>query len=257
MTNETGEARGSSVASRVAEQLAERIAAGELAIGERLPSERDLVRAFGASRSSVRQAIQALQARGLLEVRDRSGAYVQAPSAGRVSEALMLLIHRTPHAVRIRDLIEVRAVLEVEMAGLAAERRTPEDLREIGRTLADTGSADSVPDWAAADVAFHGALARATGNPLFAVIYDSLRGVLLEQRLRTGTALPETRTQSFGYHQRIFDRICAADAAGARLAMRDHLREARQTMTRYAVEMESSLGPQASQPVDGPLTQIA
>ena len=136
------------------------------------------------------------------------------------------------------------------MARLAAERHTQEDLREIGRALADTASAETVEAWAEADVAFHGALARATGNPLFALIYDALRRVLFEQRLKTGTAVPATRAQSFRYHQRIYDRVFAGDGPGARRAMLDHLREAQETMVRYAVERKAALG-SAAVPTDG------
>lgn len=236
-----GVAAGASAALRLADQLAEAVAAGTYPLGGRLPSERNLARTFGVSRTTVRTAIQMLAARGTLDVRDRSGTFVQRPSLGRISQALSHLIAGGSVPVSVRDLIEVRRVLEVEMAGLAAERRTQDDLREIGRALAETASAETVEDWAEADVAFHGSLARATGNPLFVLIYDALRAVLLEQRRRTGTALPATRPQSFRYHQRIFDRIYAGDGPGARRAMVEHLREARETMLRYAVELDSEL----------------
>jgi GntR family transcriptional repressor for pyruvate dehydrogenase complex len=228
--------------------LRERITAGVYALGSRLPSERDMAQEFGVSRATIRQAILALEARGLLEVRDRSGAYVQAPTTGRVSDALLQLISQTPRSITIRDLVEVRMVFEVEMAGLAAERRTREDLRQIARALADTAAlVDSVEDWAEADVEFHGALARATANPLFAIIYDSLRSAFIEQRMRTGTTLPETRAAAFRWHQRIFDAVGTGDAAGARRAMHEHLLDARQTMLRYATgDIDGVSQPQGS-----------
>lgn len=235
-----------SVADAVIESLRERITAGVYPLGSRLPSERDLAQEFGVSRATVRQGILALEARGLLAVRDRSGAYVQAPTPDRVSDALLQLIGQFPHSITIRDLVEVRMVFEVEMAGLAAERRSREDLRLIARALADTAAlADSVDAWAEADVEFHGALARATGNPLFAIIYDSLRSAFIEQRRRTGTSLPETRAAAFRWHQRIFDAVGLGDAVAARRAMHDHLLEARQTMLRYAAgELEGVPQPQ-------------
>lgn len=240
MTSE-GQRAGPTLAASLADEIAERVARGEFPVGSRLPSERELSIQLGASRSSVRQALQSLEARGIVAIRGRSGAYVQEPSTGQVTEALTLLITRAPRAVRVRDLIQVRTLLEVEFAGLAAEHRTQEDLRDIARALADTGSVESPPEWAAADVDFHGTLARATGNPLLGVIYEALRSILVEQRLRTGTALPETRQQSFRFHQRIFDRVAVGDGQGARRAMREHLKEAQETMTRY-VQIEASLG---------------
>jgi GntR family transcriptional repressor for pyruvate dehydrogenase complex len=226
---------------QLAERLTQRITSGVYAPGSRLPGERELAEQFDVSRATVRSALQVLASRGIITIRNRSGAYVQVPSAGRVSQSLLHLISCGTLPVTVRDLIEIRRVFEVEMAGLAAERRTQEDLREIGRALADTASADQVNTWAEADVAFHGALARATHNPLFALIYDALRDVLLEQRLRTGTALPATRARSFRYHQRIYDRVYAGDGVGARKAMQEHLREAQETMLRYVVKLEDNL----------------
>lgn len=237
-----GSAVGESTATeQLAERLAQGISSGVYAPGSRLPGERELAAQFGVSRPTVRSALQVLASRGIVTIRNRSGAYVQAPTAKRVSQLLLHLISHGTLPVTVRDLIEVRRAFEVEIAGLAAERRTQDDLREIGRALADTASAEQVDAWAKADVAFHGALARATHNPLFALIYDALRDVLLEQRLRTGTALPATRARSFRYHQRIYDRVYAGDGAGARKAMQEHLREAQETMLRYVVKLEANL----------------
>lgn len=236
-----------SAPDRLAKVLSERIERGQFALGSRLPSERDLAQELDVSRSTVRQALRLLESRGIVEIRDRSGTYVRMPGPERVSDALMHLISWSPRAITIRDLLEIRLMLEVEMAGLAAERRSQEDLRGIARALADTVSnVESAEAWAAADVEFHGSLARATANPLFAMIYDSLRGAFFEQRLRTGTVLPETRAKGFQYHQRIFERVCEGDAEGARRAMREHLIEARRTMLQYAMQLESPLRLRAS-----------
>ena len=116
---------------RLAGQITRLIEDGAFPVGSRLPSEREMVDRFGASRSTVRQALQALASQGILQVRDRSGAYVQEPNANRVSQALLLLVNRGSVSVRVGDLVEIRQVLEVEVAGLAAARRSQEHLRDI------------------------------------------------------------------------------------------------------------------------------
>lgn len=238
------------LADRIVLAINEGIAVGRWPVGCRLPGERELARSLGASRVTIRQAQRVLESRGILEVQGRSGAYVRAPSAGQVSDALERYIALGAQPLTIRDLLEVRRI-EVDVAGYAAERRTQDDLREIARALADGAislgpvvaeapTTDAILMWARTDVAFHAAIARATQNSLYVIIYDSLRAVFLEQRVRTVGLLPGTRAHSFRHHQQVFDRICRGDVAGAREAMQAHLLEARETLLRYS-EIDSTL----------------
>lgn len=235
---------------RLTATLTERIANGTWSVGSRLPGERELASDFETSRVTIRQALRSLEAQGLLEVHGRAGVFVRTPSAGQVSDALGRYFALGPQPLTVRDLLEVR-LLEIDVAGYAAERRTQEDLREIARALADgaitlapaVGEApahDEIAAWSRTDVEFHAAIARATHNPLFAIIYEALHNVFLEQRMRTVGALPGTRQLSFRHHQEIFDRICVSDAAGARQAMQAHLAEARETLLLYT-ETDSEL----------------
>lgn len=239
--------------------LRDGIRSGRFPAGSRLPSERQLAAELGVSRNTLREAIHALEGDRLLEVRGRSGAYVRVPTLGHVSDALLRYITWTPRAVTIRDLLEVRATIEVDVAGLAAERRTQADLRDIARALADgaanlspsddpAAEAAAVEAWSRADVDFHGAVARATHNEVFILIFDALHDVFYEQRRRTSAILPDARIRSFRHHQKILDRIASGDAGGSRKAMRDHLREARDVMIRYAVEMNAAVD---SRPASG------
>lgn len=244
--------RGRGPVPRAGAFLRDGMRSGRFPIGSRLPSERQLAIELGVSRNTLREALHALERDGLLEVRGRSGAYVRVPTLGHVSDALLHYITWTPRAVTVRDLLEVRATIEVDVAGLAAERRVQGDLRQIARALAD-GAANLSPSddpaaedaavaaWSRADVDFHGAIARATHNEVFMLIFDSLRDVFYEQRRRTSAILPDARARSFRHHQKILDRIANGDAAGSRKAMRDHLREARDVMMRYAVEMDAAV----------------
>lgn len=241
---------GGTLADRIALAINERITAGTWPVGTRLPGERELARDFETSRVTLRQALRTLETRGIVEVQGRSGAYVRAPSMGQVSDALQRFIAFGARPVTIRDLLEVRQ-LEIDVAGYAAERRTQDDLREIASALADGAISlgavvaeapppEAIAAWARTDVAFHAAIARATHNPLYTIIYDALGTVFFEQRLRTVSVLPGTRPHSFRHHQRVFECIATADAEGARGAMRAHLDEACETLLRYS-EMDRTL----------------
>jgi DNA-binding FadR family transcriptional regulator len=239
------------VADRMVVVLRERIAEGQFPVGSRLPSERDLAEQLGVSRTSIRHALQALEGQGVLETRGRSGTYVRAPSPGQVSDALMQVFGWSANPLTIRDLLEVRGMLEVDLAGFAAERRTRDDLRAITRTLADSAitlsdtSDAALHAWCVADVDFHAAVAGASHNPLVSIIFGALHDVYLEQRMRTVGAHPETRERSFYLHQAIFDCIVAGNAPGARAAMRSHLDEAREVMLRYVSERDHLLPPRS------------
>ena len=90
---------------------------------------------------------------------------------------------------------------------------------------------DNAPRWAAADVAFHNAIAVATHNPLYPVLLGSIADMLIEVRL-TGAGLKDTPERALAYHRAIYERIAAGDRAGARKAMQDHLRESEETFKR-------------------------
>jgi GntR family transcriptional repressor for pyruvate dehydrogenase complex len=183
------------------------------------------------SRTVVREAVRVLASKGLVDVRPGGGAIVRSPDTARVAE-LMALVLRAGGAVAFAHVHEVRRLLEVEIAGLAAERRTQADLDRLDAELAAMVEHAGDPQrWAAADVAFHAALAVATNNPLYPVLLASIADILMEVRL-TGAALPETPELAYRHHRAIYERVRAADRAGARAAMSDHLRESESTFQR-------------------------
>jgi GntR family transcriptional repressor for pyruvate dehydrogenase complex len=220
--------RATRLSDRVAAQIQALVTDRALAPGEKLPSERELCALLGVSRTVVREAVRALVARGLLEVRAGGGTLVRAPDTALVAE-LMTIVLRAGGDVAFGHVHEVRRLLEVEIAGLAAERRNNDDLRALEAQLQAMAAHEDLPQrWAAADVAFHDALARATHNPLYGVLLSSIVDMLLEVRL-TGVGLPDTPQKAYQHHQAIYRCIQAGDRAGARKAMQEHLRESEET----------------------------
>ena len=158
-----------SAADAIAAQLTQRILDGSLATGDRLPPERRLAETFAASRGTVREALRSLTARGLVSRRVGSGTFViYEPEAGEadVSEVTSPL-----------ELVEVRAVIEPQMARLAVRNATARDMTALEQALADMEGTDDPELFSLADEMFHLRLAEATHNPLIVEIYHRINHV--------------------------------------------------------------------------------
>ena len=218
------------LADRVTQQLQALVLSHHLKPGDRLPSERDLGDRFGVSRTVIREAVRALVAKGLLEVRPGSGTVVRDLTAAAAAESMSLILRLHSAKLDYTKVVEVRRLLEVEIAGLAAERRTERNLEDIETILREAESQLEDPEtFIQTDIEFHAALAEATQNELFAVLLDSISDIMVEVRM-LGLKVPGTPRRAVVYHRSIFDCIKVGDAAGAREAMRRHMEEARDTM---------------------------
>src|SRR5262249_13260365 len=117
--------------SEIVDQLLELLSAGELRLGDQLPPERDLAATLGASRSTTREALRVLQARGLLDIKvgARGGAFVAVPSSERAGQGVADLLRS--RGVSAHDVAEARDVVEVAVLPLACERATEDDIDEL------------------------------------------------------------------------------------------------------------------------------
>lgn len=208
------------LSDKVAEMMLETILSRKLQVGDRLPSERELGEQFNVSRTVVREAVRALVAKGVIEVRSGSGLRVAAVDAAAVSESMSLYLRGA--TLDFEKVHEVRALLEVHIAGVAAERATDEDiarLRDVHRSMQrDAGDVESA---ARDDLEFHRTIARATQNDLYLLLMDSIGSALIDIRrenLGSGST-PTTLSQ----HAAVLERIAAHDPGGARKAMAAHL----------------------------------
>jgi GntR family transcriptional repressor for pyruvate dehydrogenase complex len=184
---------------------------------------------LGVSRTVVREAVRSLVVKGLLEVRRGGGTIVRAPNPALVSEMMTMMLRTGGRDVNFTHVQDVRRLLEVEIAGLAAERHNDADLAKIEAEIQSMVAHEGDPQkWAEADVAFHAAIAAATHNPLYPVLLGSIADLLMEVRL-TGVRLPDTPKKAYTHHHAIFERIRVRDRVGARKAMQDHLRESEET----------------------------
>ncbi|MCC7354511.1 MAG: FadR family transcriptional regulator [Anaerolineae bacterium] len=208
---------------RVAQELANLILTGELKAGTKLPSEHNLAQQFGVSRNVVREGLRSLIEQGLVVVRAGSGVYVRVPDESKVVDAFSryMQLNRTENWVD--ELYEVRRTLEADIAALAAERATEEDVKALEDALASMHAhTDDPRQWALADWDFHKALARATHNTLFPLLLEPL----YEQVLRAfeeGWYYPKAYESGLRFHAEILKQMRAHHAKAVREAMLAHL----------------------------------
>jgi GntR family transcriptional regulator, transcriptional repressor for pyruvate dehydrogenase complex len=190
------------------------IQSGALAVGAKLSSEAALASQYGVSRSVIREALRSCTALGLTVTKTGRGTFVVAD---QVANDLVL------GQFSARDLTEARPHIEVPAAGLAAERRTPEDL-EILRGMMASMAAETDPEaWVALDSSFHAAIARASGNKVFESVVADIRDALAHQS-ETLNMVADRQHASDVEHRLILDAIEAGSAADASAAMGEHLR---------------------------------
>lgn len=218
-----------SLAQQVTDELQRLMLTGKLKEGEKLPSERELCELFGVSRTVVREAIRILQTKGLLEVRPGIGSIVRSPSSNQVIEGLSLLIQAKANGADISlvALCEVRSLLEVEIAKMAAERATPEDIEEIQRIIDDLETRANLPaKFYERAVDFHRSLALATHNLLLVIIFDAIQELVLgmRQTLVPEPIAPQAALTSF---RQILGQVQARNPEGAAQAIEQHLYEIR------------------------------
>ena len=205
----------------IAAQIETLILNKQLVAGQPLPSERILASQLQVSRNALREAIRILERKGLLIVRPGSGTYIAEPTPQVVSESLGLLLRfRARH---LFELVEARKALEVEIAGLAAERANPEDLAEIEHWLQAMEECPTPECYVDADVAFHTALAKAAKNEMLQIMLSSVRAALFQNILVLVLHHPTARQEAMEYHRRIFEAVRNKDPEQARTVMRGHL----------------------------------
>jgi GntR family transcriptional repressor for pyruvate dehydrogenase complex len=217
--------REQNLTERAQHQFEELIVTGRLSPGERLPSEIEMAKMLGVSRTVVREAVRLLSAKGLVEARSGSGIYVRELNSAMIREPIDLLLRF--RAIEVEDILEVRNLIEVHLAGLAAERATSEDIASMEAAITALQNPKLTPqEYAEMDVAFHACLAVASGNPLFGILSQSLNAVMVDPIRFAFERASAARTDAIKEHSLILERVKARDPEGARRAMADSLIDA-------------------------------
>ncbi|MFR9794964.1 FadR/GntR family transcriptional regulator [Streptomyces sp. MS06] len=202
--------RRSALSEQVIATLRNQIASGEWPVGSRIPTEPELVEQLGVARNTVREAVRALAHNGLLDIRQGSGTYVVATSE------LAGVMHRRFAGADPRHIAELRSTLESGAAGLAAERRSEKDLKQLDALLLrreQAWASGDAEEFVAADATFHLAVVAASHNDVMTATYADL-GEVLRDWLREDVGR-ELTPGSFMDHAPLVDAIRAGDTAAA------------------------------------------
>jgi GntR family transcriptional regulator, transcriptional repressor for pyruvate dehydrogenase complex len=211
--------------SQVARMISDEILAGRFQVGDRLPTERELAETFGVSRNVVREAVARLRFEGAVEPRQGSGVFVLG---NQTNSALRLDAEILRDKSLFANLFELRSILEVEAAGLAASRRGRKHLTAIGAALERLYNSQGTPQAVEADLEFHRAIARASDNAYVAIfvnfISEHVRASIAKADERVDAAARERINKE--EHGAIYEAIKAKDIELARESMRRHIAKA-------------------------------
>ncbi len=204
-------------------RLQELVARDELAPGDRLPAERELAPLLGVSRNSLRPALAALEALGVIEIRHGSGAFLKRLTLSEVATSFAEVLLEQNAA--LPAAMEARMAIERFAVGLAAGRRTDDDLVRIAATLdAMAAEIDGGGSGEDGDRAFHRAVVEASGNPSLVRMLDAIDDDVVRIRAES-LAQPARPRRSLAAHRRIFEAVRAGDPRAAVAAMDRHLGE--------------------------------
>ena len=218
---ELGPIKSTRIYEEIVRQVKQLIAEGRLKTGDRLPPERELAEKFVVSRTSVREALRALESLGFIEIRAGEGAFVREVSVDALVAPLALMM--TSQREAIGELFEARRVLEPAIAALAASRATPDEVQDMERILeSQAREVAAGRTGLAEDAAFHTAIGAAAHNRAITRIVHAIMDLLTQSR-EESLNTPGRPTRSHQDHRRILQAIAKRNPSAARQAMLDHL----------------------------------
>ena len=208
---------------QISEQINKLIAEGFLKPGDRLPSERELAERFKVSRNSVRDALRTLEAKGLVEIRQGDGTYIRDTTATELYQTMVDILAMKKET--IREIMQVRKILEPGIAYYAAQNATSDNLKALEEILTKQEAKAAIGDpGVEEDSQFHYLIAQMTGNGFLVSLLQLINESIKDTRdivLR----YPDTRSATRVGHRRILEALTAGNAEQARAAMLAHVEE--------------------------------
>jgi len=205
------------VVDEIVKRLVGLILEAGLKPGDKLPAERELMARLAVGRSSLREAIRTLSAIGVIEISQRKGIFVGDGQTSLLTRPLSWHLLMNEHTTN--EVIEARRVVETELAALAAQRATEQDILTIGQRLSDIAAClDDASVFGRHDLAYHMAIAAAARSRVLYHVLETLQHVIRVWILQT-VVRPEVAADAILLHEPIYRAICARDPKGARQAM--------------------------------------
>ena len=231
--------RGMTTAEEVVARLRDMIHSGELALGDRLPPERDLAKLLGVSRPTLRAGIRSLTAVGILQSKQGAGTFVAEAEASPTLDGGALRLMSALHGFTSDEMFEARLALEMSIAALAAERASSEDMAKLAEEVAGMYASLEKPEqYLVHDMQFHQSVAAASGNRILTALMNMVATILFDYRSKTVKRAIDLK-DSAEQHHNIYRAIREHDPEAARQAMRVHLLET-QRAQRMEIEQKAS-----------------
>jgi len=225
---------------QVADQMLELISSESLRPGDKLPGERELAEQLQVSRTVVREAIRSLSVRGVIEVKPGCGSFIRELSSSDVANSISLLLQLRRDKGSLGELYEIRRMIEVEVAGLAALRATENDFAVLKATIEGMQSHVGDPEQLTRyDAEFHSVLAAAAHNELLTTLLRPITDLWTELIFASYYA-PNAASDGISYHTKILQHVQNGDSERARAVMREHIDHSRQQIERVR-EQEADL----------------
>jgi GntR family transcriptional regulator, transcriptional repressor for pyruvate dehydrogenase complex len=236
VTRALNDSQDDRVTAKLISQIKQMIANGTIAPGTKFPPERELAKDFGVNRASVRQVLKVLEMMGVLTQKVGDGTYLSNSAETILNEPLdfLVLLDDLSH----HELFETRLIVEPELTARAAERATTEDLNALRNSISAMQNSKTTQDRLNADMAFHDAIFRASGNRICQLLFKQIhRTVLLSMSHLSNRVSLE---QPLMYHRKIYAAIRARDSDAARRTMREHILDARSLLSHPAARAEAA-----------------
>jgi GntR family transcriptional repressor for pyruvate dehydrogenase complex len=219
-------------------RIKEMILRGELAPGSRLPPEKELSERLGLSRSSMREAVKALEVIRVLDVRRGDGTYVTSLEPRLLLEAMSFVVDLHGDA-SVLELFAVRRILERAAAGMAAARVTQEDVARLREFLGSVDESSDVEGLVAHDLEFHRAIADSSGNSYLATLLDSLSTATVRARIWRGLTQENAVARTLAEHRGIVDALAQHDVELAQALVTAHVSGVEQWLRTWAESMST------------------
>ena len=229
------------LSDEIVRQIKESIFAGKLQAGDRLPAERELAEQFETSRASVREALRTLEQEGMIHVRKgvTGGVFIADLDHRPVTNSFQTLLYLKK--ISIKDIAEVRLIFEPEAARLAAERVTEEDIRELEEVIqlmSEAVEEEELPN--SFDLKFHQIIARAAGNPILAMLAESMLGVASKAITELHPSV-DTLRHVLASHRKVFEAIRKRNSKLAYRTMRQHIVDVQSRLAKQADRQERAV----------------
>lgn len=226
------------VTAKLISQIKQMIANGTIAPGTKFPPERELAKDFGVNRASVRQVLKVLEMMGVLTQKVGDGTYLSNSAETILNEPLdfLVLLDDLSH----HELFETRLIVEPELTARAAERATTEDLNALRNSISAMQNSKTTQDRLNADMAFHDAIFRASGNRICHLLFKQIHRTVLCSMSHLSNRV--SLEQPLMYHRKIYAAVKARDSEAARRTMREHILDARSLLSHPTARAEASKG---------------